>query len=292
MRRSDFLTLSGLGFLGLTSCQIFNSAEKNRRLAIQLYTIRKAISENTEKSLDRIAALGFKDLEIYGYDGTFFGKNRNEFRSILSNTGLKVISSHHQTGVIRNAAGTLLNSWERSVEDLKFIESEYMVCSYLVPEERTPESFRKLPELLNRSAEITKQSGIQFAYHNHDFEFEKLDDHQLIYDFILENTSTDLVKMELDLYWILKAGFDPLDYFKKYPGRFPLWHVKDMLKETKAFAEVGSGIIDFKRIFTAAKQSGLEYWFLEQDSSDKDIFESIVISKKYIDHHSFFFNNW
>nr|WP_314496365.1 sugar phosphate isomerase/epimerase [uncultured Chryseobacterium sp.] len=264
--------------------------KKNHRLAIQLYTIREAISKNPEIALEKIAALGFTDLEIYGYDGTFFGKNRNEFQSILSNTGLKVISSHHQTGVIRNEAGNLLNNWEKCINDLKFIGSEYLVCSYLVPEERTPENYRKLPDLLNRSAEITKQSGLQFAYHNHDFEFEKLNDKTVIYDFILEKTSTDLVKMELDLYWIVKAGFDPLYYFQKYPGRFPLWHVKDMQKETGTFTEVGFGMIDFKRIFAAAEKAGLEYWFLEQDSSDKDIFESILLSKKYITGHPFFFN--
>lgn len=290
MKRIDFLKLSSAGFLGLYSCGISSSMKNNNRLAIQLYTIRDAISENPEKALERIAASGFTDLEIYGYDGTFFGKTRNEFQSILSNTGLKVISSHHQTGVIRNEAGTLLNNWEQSIDDLKFIGSEYLVCSYLVPEERTSENYRKLPDLLNRSAEITKQSDLQFAYHNHDFEFEKLDDQTVIYDFILENTSNDLVAMELDLYWIVKAGSDPLDYFQKYPGRFPLWHVKDMQKETGTFTEIGLGMIDFKRIFAAAEKAGLEYWFLEQDSSDKDIFESIMMSKKYITGHPFFFN--
>lgn len=290
MKRIDFLKLSSAGFLGLYSCGISSSMKNKNRLAIQLYTIRDAISENPEKALERIAASGFTDLEIYGYDGTFFGKTRNEFQSILSNTGLKVISSHHQTGVIRNEAGTLLNNWEQSIDDLKFIGSEYLVCSYLVPEERTSENYRKLPDLLNRSAEITKQSGLQFAYHNHDFEFEKLDDQTVIYDFILENTSNGLVAMELDLYWIVKAGFDPLYYFQKYPGRFPLWHVKDMQKETGTFTEVGSGVIDFKRIFASAEKAGLEYWFLEQDSSDKDIFESILLSKKYITDHPFFFD--
>ncbi|MCU7616049.1 sugar phosphate isomerase/epimerase [Chryseobacterium sp. PBS4-4] len=290
MQRIDFLKLSSLGFFGLYSCGISNSLKKDCRLAIQLYTVRGAVSKNLEKALERIAALGFKDLEIYGYDGTFFGKNRTEFQSILNNTGLKVISSHHQTGVVKNGRGTLLNSWDKSVEDLNFIGSKYMVCSYLVPEERTLENYRKLPELLNKSAEITKQSGIQFAYHNHDFEFEKLDEKQLMYDFILENTSPDLVKMELDLYWISKAGFDPLDYFEKYPKRFPLWHVKDMQKDTKKFAEVGSGTIDFKKIFEAREKAGLKYWFVEQDSSDKDIFESLTMSKKYINDNSFFFN--
>lgn len=95
--------------------------------------------------------------------------------------------------------------------------------------------------------------------------------------------------MELDLYWITKAGLDAVEYFNNYPGRFPLWHVKDMRKDTKDFAEVGNGIIDFENIFKARKKAGLEYWFVEQDSSDNDIFDSLLISKKYIDSNRYFF---
>lgn len=288
MQRKDFLKLSSLGFLGLYSCEISNFKSNKKTLAIQLYTVRDAVSENLEKTLERLANLGFTELEIYGYNGTFFGKNRNEFQAILKNVGLKVISSHHTTGILHKDQGTLLNNWEKSVEDLQFVGSKYMVCSYLFPEERTIENYKKLPELLNKSGEITKRSGIQFAYHNHDFEFEKFDDQQNIYDFILKNSSSDLVKMELDLYWISKAGIDPLIYFEKYPKRFPLWHVKDMKAETKDFAEIGNGTIDFKRIFEAREKAGLEHWFVEQDSSDKDIFESIKMSHDYIMKNNFF----
>ncbi|PZU79269.1 MAG: sugar phosphate isomerase/epimerase [Chryseobacterium sp.] len=287
MTRKDFISLSGLGFLGLYACGTSNLMNNRKPLAIQLYTIRDAVAENLEKSLERLAQLGFKQLEIYGYDGKFFGKTRNEFQTILRNVGLEVISSHHTTGIAHSSKGTLLNDWEKSVEDLHFIGSKYMVCSYLFEEERTLEHYKKLPELLNQSGEITKKAGIDFAYHNHDFEFEKLEG-KIIYDFILDKTDSDLVKMELDLYWISKAGFNPLDYFERYPKRFPLWHVKDMKAGTKDFAEIGNGIIDFKTIFEAKEKAGIKYWFLEQDSSDKDIFESIKISKDYIEKNSFF----
>jgi len=287
MNRKDFINLSGLGFLGLYACGTSHLMNNKKPLAIQLYTIRDAVADNLEKSLERLAKLGFKQLEIYGYDGRFFGKSRTEFQSILNNVGLEVISSHHTTGMIHNEKGTLLNDWEKSVEDLHFVGSKYMVCSYLFDEERTLEHYRKLPELLDRSGEITNKAGIGFAYHNHDFEFEKLEN-KTVYDFILDNTDSDLVKMELDLYWISKAGFNPLDYFEKYPKRFPLWHVKDMKAKTKDFAEIGNGIIDFKTIFEAKEKAGLQYWFLEQDSSDKDIFESIRISKNYIEKNRFF----
>ncbi|KFF01903.1 sugar phosphate isomerase/epimerase family protein [Chryseobacterium luteum] len=287
MQRKDFIKFSSLGFLGLYSCGISKLSRK-KPLAIQLYTIRDAMSDNPEKALEKLASLGFTELEIYGYNRTFFGKNKNEFRTILQQTGLKVISSHHTTGMFHKDEGTLLYGFEKAVEDMHFIGSRYMVCSYLFPEERTIENYKKLPELLEKSGEITQSTKIQFAYHNHDFEFEKMEDHKSVYDFILENTSPDLVKMELDLYWISKAGFDPLTYFEKYPGRFPLWHVKDMKAGTKDFTEIGSGVIDFKKIFSAKEKAGLQYWFLEQDLSDKDIFESIQISKRYILENSFF----
>lgn len=289
MQRSDFLKLSSLGFLGLCSCTMSPSLGKEKRLAIQLYTVRGAISKNLEKAVEKIAALGFKDLEIYGYDGTFFGKNKNEFLSILNNTGLKVISSHHRTGATDQEGGTLLKNWENTLDDLNFIGSKYAVCSYLPEAERTLENYRKLPEILETAGKTSNQYGIQLAYHNHDFEFQKMDDHQNFYDFILESTSPDFVKMELDLYWITKAGLDPLTYFDRYPGRFPLWHVKDMQKDTRNFAEIGNGIIDFKRIFEARKKAGLKYWFVEQDSSDRDIFESLLMSTNYIGDNAFFF---
>ncbi|UPQ75924.1 sugar phosphate isomerase/epimerase family protein [Chryseobacterium nepalense] len=288
MHRKDFIKLSSLGFLGLYSCGISPFKKRQNTLAIQLYTVRDAMSANPEKTLERLAAMGFTGLEIYAYNSTFFGKTPQEFQRILKNTGLRVISSHHITGNFNKGQGTLLYNWEKSVEDLHFIGSEYMVCSYLFPQERNLENYKKLPELLENSGKVTKEAGIQFAYHNHDFEFEKFDDNRNVYDFILENSSPELVKMELDLYWISKAGIDPLMYFEKYPGRFPLWHVKDMKAGTKDFTEIGNGTIDFERIFKAGKQAGLQYWFLEQDSSDKDIFESICISNEFIAKNRFF----
>ncbi|WP_295232636.1 sugar phosphate isomerase/epimerase [uncultured Chryseobacterium sp.] len=283
MERKDFIILSSLGLLGLYACGMTHKKNhQNRTLGIQLYTVREALSANPEKTLEKLAEMGFTDLEIYGYNGTFFGRTANEFNSILKNTGQRVVSSHHTTGIAHPDQGTLLHDWEKTVEDMKTMGAEYMVCSYIFPEERTPENYLKLPGILNTAGAVVRKAGMQLAYHNHDFEFETMDDAGNVYDFILKNSSPELVKMELDLYWIAKAGLDPLDYFEQYPGRFPLWHVKDMKAGNKDFTEIGNGILDFKRIFNKQKQAGLKHWFLEQDSSDKDIFESIAISKKYI----------
>jgi sugar phosphate isomerase/epimerase len=177
--------------------------------------------------------------------------------------------------------GTLTDGWDKAIEDIHALGAEYMVCAFLFPNERTPEIYKSLPAMFEKAASATKAAGIQFAYHNHDFEFEKLDD-TLVYDFLLKNTSPDLVKMEMDLYWISKAGYDPVQYFEKYPGRFHMWHVKDMEAETKAITEVGNGTIDFDRIFAARKKAGLKHWFVEQDTSKRDKFESLKISRDYL----------
>ncbi|WP_294273321.1 sugar phosphate isomerase/epimerase [uncultured Chryseobacterium sp.] len=290
MERKDFIILSSLGLLGLYACGMTHKKNhQNRTLGIQLYTVREALSANPEKTLEKLAEMGFTDLEIYGYNGTFFGRTANEFNSILKNTGQRVVSSHHTTGIAHPDQGTLLHDWEKTVEDMKTMGAEYMVCSYIFPEERTPENYLKLPGILNTAGAVVRKAGMQLAYHNHDFEFETMDDAGNVYDFILKNSSPELVKMELDLYWIAKAGLDPLDYFEQYPGRFPLWHVKDMKAGNKDFTEIGNGILDFKRIFNKQKQAGLKHWFLEQDSSDKDIFESIAISKKYIQDNPYIY---
>ncbi len=261
--------------------KLFTGLGDNKSLAVQLYTVREAVAKNLEGALEQLAGLGYKNIELYGYNGTFFGKTVSEFKTILANTGIKVLSSHHTTGIAMKGKGTLTDGWDKAIEDIHAIGADYMVCAFLFPNERTPENYKSLPAMLEKAGTATKAAGIQFAYHNHDFEFEKLDD-TLVYDFLLKNTSSDLVKMEMDLYWISKAGQDPVAYFEKYPGRFAMWHVKDMEAGTKAITEVGNGTIDFDRIFKARKKAGLKYWFVEQDTSKRDMFESLKISRDYL----------
>ena len=137
--------------------------------------------------------------------------------------------------------------------------------------------------MVNIFGEIFNQSGIRFGYHNHSFEFEKMDD-VIPYDILLQETDPTLVTMELDLYWITKGGHNPWEYFEKFPGRFELWHVKDMKEKGKQeYTEVGNGIIDFKKIFFMKKLAGMKNYFVEQDTCrDFSVFESVKISLDYI----------
>ena len=277
MKRRHFLQSVTLGAAGLYTNQLFADFSKKKSLGVQLYSVRDAVSKNLEGALEKLASLGFDNIELFGYNGTFFGKSATEFKSILNKTGISVFSSHHTTGFAIKGKGTLTDNWEKSVEDLHAIGAKYMACSYLFPNERTTENYKALPSLLDKSGTVTKAAGIQFAYHNHDFEFQKFED-TLVYDHILTKTSSDLVKMEMDLYWTSKAGQDPIKYFEKYHGRFELWHVKDMSAGAGEITEVGNGVIDFDRIFAARKKAGLKHWFIEQDTSKGDMFESLKTS--------------
>jgi sugar phosphate isomerase/epimerase len=281
MERRSFIGALSIGAVGLASGQLWKETDRQKKMAMQLYSVRQAVAQNLEAALEKLAGIGFNQLEIYGYDGKFFGHTAASFKDILKRTGMSVISSHHVTGLSSNLNGSLTHGWEQAVEDLHSIGSRYMVCSYLFPQERTPEIYKSLPDLLNKSGEQTKKAGIQFGYHNHDFEFEKFQD-TLVYDHLLVNTSPELVIMELDLYWINRAGQDPLKYFEKYPKRFPLWHVKDMEAGSRDITEVGNGTIDFDKVFAARKQAGLKHWFVEQDVSKGDMFESLKKSYGFL----------
>jgi sugar phosphate isomerase/epimerase len=281
LTRKKFLQISSLALAGSMLTQLDALAQKQSKIGVQLYTLREQLPKDLEGTLKKVAGLGYREVELFGYsDGKFFGKTPKEFRSMLQGLGLTAPSGHYTTGnTTPSSKGTLTNDWNRAVEDAAAMGQKYMICAYLFPDERkTLDDYKRHIELFNKSAEVCRKSGIQFGYHNHDFEFETLSG-QTPYDLILKETDPKLVKMELDLYWIAFAGKDPVTYFKQHPGRFPLWHVKDMEKSPeRSFAEVGRGSIDFQRIFDAKKTAGLQHFFVEQDVTKRPPLESIEIS--------------
>jgi sugar phosphate isomerase/epimerase len=177
----------------------------------------------------------------------------------------------------------MLSEWQKAVDDAATVGIKYMVCAFLSPAERGGlDHYKYVAEQLNKAGETCRKSGIQLCYHNHDFEFIAQDE-KLPFDILLNNTDKSLLKLELDLYWVSKAGHDPIALFSRHPGRFPLWHVKDMDNTPKkAFTEVGNGVINFRKIFTQANKAGLQYFFVEQDSTPGSPFDSITKSMQYI----------
>lgn len=241
-------------------------------VGLQLYTVRKEMQEDFEGTLRRVAAVGFREVEFAGY----FDRTPGQVKKALSDSGLKSPSAHVNLK-------TLSDELERAIAAAGAVGHRYLVLAYLSPGERqSADDYRRLAALLNRAGEGCRRAGLRLAYHNHDFEFATLDG-QVPYDLLLRETDPGLVKLELDLYWLSKAGRRPEEYFDKYPGRFELFHVKDMDgTPRRSFTEVGRGTIDFRRIFGRSGQAGVKHYFVEQDETPGPPLASAKISFEYL----------
>jgi sugar phosphate isomerase/epimerase len=287
--RRTFIKSASLLAAGAYILPSLSACTDKKHIGLQLYTVRDAMQSNPTGTLAKVAQLGFNSVEGATYTGSqkFYGMDPAAFAAVLKQNGLIIPSAHYRLGEDKeNGApvqGTMLHGWDKAVDDAAAVGIKYMVCAWLSPAERGGiDKYKLLADRLNKAGETCKKAGIQMCYHNHDFEFET-NEGQLPYDILLNNTGKELVKMELDLYWTAKAGKDPIVLFNQNPGRYPLWHVKDMDNTPqKAFTEVGNGTIDFKRIMASAKTAGLKYFFVEQDSTSGDPFDSITKSINYV----------
>ncbi len=242
------------------------------RIGLQLYTVRDAMKQDFEGTLAKVAKIGYREVEFAGY----FDKSPQEVRTILDRNGLRAVSSHVNDGV-------LLKSWPETLEAAHIIGHQYVVCSSIDASRRKQaDDWKHMAELFNRAGAASKKAGIQFAYHNHTFEFVPFEPlgGKLPYDFLLAETDPKIVQMEMDIGWITEGNQDPVAYFHRYPGRFPLVHVKDMTKEHHMM-DVGSGAIDWKRIFAHSDKAGIKHYFVEHDEP-KSPFDSIQQSYKYL----------
>jgi sugar phosphate isomerase/epimerase len=283
--RRSFLKTSAVLSAGLLVAPKLFAYDK-KYIGLQLYTVRDAMDKDPQGTLAKVAKVGFNSVEAATYTGSekFYGMDGLTFSKVLKDNGLTLISSHYRLGEdLPGSKGTLLNDWQKAVDDAAQIGLKYMICAWLSPAERgTLDHYKQIGEDLNKAGEVCKKSGIQLCYHNHDFEFIQ-ENGKYPYDTLLSTTDKDLVKMEMDLYWMTKAKQDPIALFNEHPGRFPLWHLKDMDNTPKQmFTEVGSGIINFKAIFKHANKAGLKYFFVEQDICPGDPFDSITKSYNYI----------
>jgi sugar phosphate isomerase/epimerase len=280
--RREFIRQSSL----LTAGLFINKEEwfkSKKKIGIQLYTLRNEMGKDPKGTLQKVAQLGYKEVETFGYNkGKWFGLTAPELKAVLKDNGLSSPSGHTFLASIFLKDGWEDN-WKKGVEDAKAIGQKYIVIPWLEEANRKPiDNYKKIADGLNKAALICKQAGdIDVAYHNHDFEFFE-SDNQTGFDILMKETDP-MVKMELDLYWVVKAGKNPLDLFAAHPRRFVMWHVKDMdTTEKKFFTEVGHGSIDFKSIFAQAKLSGMKHFFVEQDFCPGPPLESIAKSIDYL----------
>ena len=285
--RRSFIKSTSILSAGL----LLTPAEFNRKqtlIGVQLYTVRELMQQNPADTIAKVAKVGFNSVEGATYTGSqkFYGMDPAAFSKLLKDNGLIMPSAHYRLGEEKNngenVKGTMLHEWDKAVEDATAVGLKYMVCAFLSPAERGGlNHYKYVADQLNIAGEKCKNAGIQLCYHNHDFEFAKQDNTYPMD--ILFGADKDLVKFEMDLYWVTKAGMDPIALFKQHPGRFPLMHLKDMDKtEQKAFTEVGNGVIDFKTILKHQKTAGLKYFFVEQDKCPGSPIDSITQSYKYI----------
>jgi len=297
--RRDFLRLSATGALGafVISKSGWKSLDKpaiglsvndpvTSEIGLQLYTIREAIGKDVPGSLKKVADIGYKHLELADYgNGKFYGYEPEEFKKLVADLGMDIISSH---------AGVPLNVTDEQAKkmaaDHAKLGAKYCIQPYIDDKDRgSIAGYQKMVADWNRVGRIMKSNGIQFGYHNHNFEFGPVEGKVPYYDVFLAEMDKDLITMELDLFWATKAGQNPVEMFKEYPGRFQLFHMKDAYTKeapfyktaSKDFAPVGDGVINFKEILEAKKTAGMKYMFVEQDQTkDGKPFDAIQESMK------------
>jgi sugar phosphate isomerase/epimerase len=263
--RRRFLQLSAasvaaLGLVSLSGNAAQKTVRKQPAVGLQLYTIRDLMAQNVATTLQLVAGIGYTEVEFAGY----FAQNPAQLRKQLDALGLRAPSCHLPLE-------TLQQDLAKAMDEANTLGHRYLVLPYLTTEQRGTDlgSYQRLAAELNQIGEKCRAQGLQLAYHNHDFEFQDFAG-KTPYQVLLTETDAQLVKMELDLFWTIKAGVDPLALFAKHPGRFPLWHVKDLSKSGE-MADVGTGTIDFSRYFAKAAEAGLQHHYIEHDQSPNKI---------------------
>lgn len=272
--RRNFIKQSAAVALGVTAFSTLRAkAEKKvSNVGVQLYSVRKEMLADATGTLEKLARLGYKELESARSEkGNFYGLSAKDVKRTCDHLGLTMRSGHIHVD----------ENFQKSLDDAKEAGQEYLICSTMPTQGQTADNYKRVAEAFNKSGEACQKLGLRFGYHNHDYEFEA-DNGKVLYDVLLENTDPKLVHMELDLGWVVAAGKDPLDYFKRFPGRFPLWHLKDMNLKEKHSTEFGKGGLNIAGMLKASEQSGLRYFFVEQEEYTHSALESLKDDIDYL----------
>ena len=292
--RRNFLKLSAAGSVGmmLLGAAGFKSASAADRkgfgVGLQLYSIRDAMTADAPGTLKKVSAMGYKNLELASYaDGKFYGYAPKEFKKMVTDLGMVCYSSHSQV----ESANITMDKAKLMADAHAQIGVKYCIKPWIEEPDRNVESYKKMIADCNEVGKIMKGVGIQFGYHNHNFEFLNTKGVVPYYDIFLKEMDADLITMELDLFWACKAGQNPVEMFKKYPGRFQLLHFKDMKTNQPPFftvikddiCSVGAGVIDFKKILSAKAIAGAKCFIVEDDNQGNGKpFEGIETSIKNV----------
>lgn len=269
--RRRFLTAAGGGLVASALPRGLLAAPPGRlgHIGVQLYTVRTLLARDFEGTLAQLARIGYREVEFAGY----YDRSPGELRKTLDRLKLAAPAAHIPFEALRDEPNRAFDAAEQ-------LGHRYLVVGWLNKDDReTTRSLVRTAAAFNRIGERARRRGLRFAYHNHDFEFTRIDG-RVAYDVLLDDTDPALVAFEMDLFWVAKGGADALAYFERYPGRFPLVHVKDMAAGQR-MVDVGQGHIDWRRIFGRRKQAGIRHFFVEHDEP-ADPIASVRASYQYL----------
>ncbi|MDR7210016.1 sugar phosphate isomerase/epimerase [Flavobacterium piscis] len=281
--RRNFIINTSLATTAVLTLPSLAFTMNKKEIGLQLYTLREEFSKEVKSTLEKVAAAGYTTVETYGFSikDQFWGLSPIELKEILDKNGLKAVSGHYNSESFLADENTA--ELEAAIVAAKVLKSEYLTIPWLdEPLRKNSADYKKIASRLNVAGKMCKDAGLKLAYHNHDFEFKKQEG-ITGFEILLKETNKNLVDFELDLYWVIYSGFDPLQLFKDNPGRFTMWHVKDRDKLNPVLNTAGYGSIDFKPIFKQAKLSGMKHFFIEQENNFSiSSFDSIKTSRDFM----------
>jgi len=289
MKKQSFLLICALiGSALMMSCnqkqgakiaQNGDSAKIDKKIYLQLYSVRDDINSDFKGTIAKVAEIGYTGIEAAGYaDGKFYGLEPKEFKAEIENVGMEVLSSHAGRPLAENVAQTnweeVWKWWDEAIAAHKAAGMKYLVVPW-IPTPKTLADLKSYCDYFNQIGEKCNAAGLRFGYHNHNFEFIEIEG-QTMYDYMLNNTDPSKVLFQMDVYWTVRGGKSPVEYFKKYPGRFELLHIKDE-------KELGqSGMVGFDAIFNNIDKAGAKYIIVEVERYDYAPLESIKMSYDYL----------
>lgn len=283
--RRKFLAQAGMLTAGaMVAPRLLSAMPGSKIVGLQMYTLRDQLPKDPKGVIKKIAAAGYKEVETFGYSkqGGFWGLDAKAFSNELKANGLKTPSGHF--GMDEFLLQGKTTELENNIAAANATGMSYIVIPSVNGEAlKSADSFKKIAEKMNKAAEICGKAGLKLGYHNHNFEWKPVDG-TTFYDTILKNTDPKLVHMEMDIFWVVRAGQDPVKLFAQHPGRFALCHIKDRdKKQTDLNTEIGKGSIDFKTILSHAKEAGLQHFIVEQENFiNIDPYVSIAESAAYV----------
>jgi len=269
INRRDFMLQSGSLLTAAALATSFTRTSKSKyKMGLQLFTIREPLAKDVTGTIKKVAAMGYQDCETYGFNpeqGTYYGLKASAFKQILADNNMIATSGHYDfTKYFDTSHDELMRYVDQCIEGAHALGQRYITWPWLDPKFRTLENFHVLSAKLNSIGERVIKAKLGFAYHNHDFEFTNYNGDNG-YSIIMRETDAALVKLQIDLYWVMHSSkLSPAELFKQQPGRFVMWHIKDMDKVSRDYSELGNGSIDYSVIIPEASRAGLQYYYIEQ----------------------------